>query len=53
MSRIIPQPFDTHQQLMEFLIQNEPSQYSVYKHEDVKKGTVWMYSSPTEVEEEA
>ncbi len=44
-------PFDTHQDLIEYLDENEPDQYAVYKHEDEDEGIVWLYSSPVPTED--
>tara|TARA_R110000744_G_C19260137_1_gene551282 strand:+ start:265 stop:420 length:156 start_codon:yes stop_codon:yes gene_type:complete len=51
MSNITSISFDTHQALMEYLIQTEPDQYSVYKHEDVKDGVRWLFNTPCPLED--
>jgi hypothetical protein len=44
--RIVCETFTTFQQLMEYLIQTEPDQFSVACHEQEDRSQVWFLSTP-------
>lgn len=52
MSKIVCETFITYKQLMEYLIQTEPDQFSVASHEQEDGSQVWFLSTP-DIEEKA
>jgi hypothetical protein len=45
-SKIVCETFMTYKQLMEYLIQTEPDQFSVARHEQEDGSQVWFLSTP-------